>query len=79
MSDTGAELIAAEEVSCDLSACTKRRGQNCVCGLPCSVCGYGEHMAIHGPAYGQSVGSKPVGHQFQSVNERAKQTPNERE
>ncbi len=47
----------------DLDACTTRRKTICHC-QKCAVCGWGKHMAIHGPLYGQPPGSKPWGHEF---------------
>jgi hypothetical protein len=45
--------------------CTTRNGRGvCRCGK-CAACGWPKHTAIHGPAYGQGRGSKPVGHEFQ--------------
>jgi len=48
----------------DWAACTNRRGQNCHCRPKCRRCGYGPHMAIHGPLYGRPPGSEPYGHEY---------------
>lgn len=59
----------------DLDACPTRgraapigkRGPpcwSCCCQPKCAVCGFGEHMAIHGPLYGAEPGSKPWGHEY---------------
>ena len=56
----------------DLDACTTRRRYGrqgtsglCRCEPKCSVCGYGPHVAVHGPLYGQLPGSRPAGHEYQ--------------
>ena len=35
----------------------------CHCAM-CRVCGFGKHMAVHGPVFGQPPGSTPYGHEF---------------
>lgn len=39
-------------------------GSSCRCEPKCAVCGFGKHMAVHGPHYGEPPGSKPWGHEF---------------
>jgi hypothetical protein len=45
---------------------------HCRCGK-CRVCGFQQHMAAHGPAYGQPPGSKPYDHEF--VHEHEEERP----
>ena len=50
----------------DLDACTtRRRPALCWCLPKCTVCGYGPHVSVHGPLYGQPPGSRPCGHEYQ--------------
>lgn len=58
----------------DLDACKTRRtygrGQSlCRCSPKCAVCGYGPHVALHGPALGQLPGSKPWDHEYTMPND----------
>ncbi len=40
-------------------------GNRSVCRCEkCYVCGWGKHMVVHGPAYGEPPGSKPYDHEF---------------
>ena len=50
----------------DVDNCPSKRrpGGTCRCG-PCAECGWGPHMAIHGPKYGQLPGTEPWGHLYQ--------------
>jgi len=51
----------------DLSKCRKsfdRRIKYCDCGPKCSVCGFGPHMAVHGPVLGMPPGSAPYDHEY---------------
>lgn len=51
----------------DLEACPDRNFNGraaCRCKPKCRVCGFGMHMAIHGPLLGEEPGSKPWGHEF---------------
>ena len=48
----------------DVFACPTRALAPCRCG-PCVVCGFGPHMAIHGPVFGQPPGGPPWGHIYQ--------------
>lgn len=55
----------------DLSDCPTRRRSgpynrmgSCRC-TPCKACGFGPHMAIHGPRYGEEPGGEPYGHEYQ--------------
>ena len=51
----------------DLSMCRNRGGgqpPNCRCKPVCATCGYGPHMAAHGPAYGEDPGSEPCLHAY---------------
>lgn len=50
----------------DISKCGNWRGwrlRECMCA-PCIKCGWGPHMAIHGPLDGHPPGSKPWGHEY---------------
>lgn len=48
----------------DLEACpTLSYWGNCRCRR-CAVCGYQEHMAIHGPLFGATPDTEPWGHVF---------------
>jgi hypothetical protein len=47
----------------DLCDCPYRP-RACKCEPKCKVCGFGKHMAIHGPVFGRSPGSKPYDHEF---------------
>ena len=49
----------------DISYCPTKRETPCRCG-PCEACGFGPHMAIHGPVFGQPPGSRPWGHMYQA-------------
>ena len=64
----------------DFAECTTKRvftrvwrgrqqvvNQACRCAM-CAICGWGKHMAAHGPCLGGLPGSKPWGHEF--VGER---------
>lgn len=54
----------AEGGAVDCTACPTRRPRGmCLCER-CAVCGFGKHDGIHGPIFGQPVGSKPWGHVF---------------
>lgn len=45
---------------------TRIRNGSCRCLPKCRHCGYGPHMGIHGPCYGQPPGSKPWGHEYEA-------------
>lgn len=49
----------------------KRRFYGCRCGK-CAACGLHKHIGIHGPLYGNPPGSKPFGHEFVPVEQKAK-------
>jgi len=50
----------------DLKECPTRTHRNGTCRCEkCARCGYGKHMAVHGPVYGQPPGSRPWGHEFE--------------
>ena len=54
----------------DLDTCTTRQGPSlCRCLPRCTVCGYGPHVSVHGPLYGQLPGSRPCGHEYQTPTE----------
>ena len=48
----------------DIQECRTRRGLLCRCVPVCVVCGYGPHVALYGPLYGQAPGSKPFDHEY---------------
>jgi hypothetical protein len=52
----------------DLSECPRRVWWQitCRCLPKCRICGFGKHMAVHGPAFGQPPGSKPYDHEFEA-------------
>lgn len=52
----------------DMDACRSRKLASCYCEK-CTLCGFGKHMAIHGPVNGGAPGSKPYGHRFRSPAE----------
>lgn len=41
---------------------------------PCIHCGYGPHMAIHGPLKGFGKGTKPYGHQYARLEQETEIT-----
>ena len=49
----------------DLDECRTRwpGSRTCHCEQ-CARCGWGKHMAVHGPAYGEPPGSAPYDHEF---------------
>jgi hypothetical protein len=50
--------------SIDVLNCPMRsRRGSCVCEH-CMICGFGKHMAVHGPLYGAPVGSPPYSHEY---------------
>ena len=54
----------------DLSRCRNQGGgrpPNCRCKPVCAICGFGPHMAAHGPAYGEEPGSEPCRHAYEPV------------
>jgi hypothetical protein len=58
--------IASNETegATDISECPYRdRRGGCKCGT-CAVCGFGPHVSLHLPSYGQPPGSKPWAHKF---------------
>lgn len=62
------------EGAVDINSCPNRYSRWGVvyCGcLPCKVCGFTKHWAIHGPLAGEPPGSKPWGHEYEPVSERA--------
>lgn len=52
--------------SINVLACPSRWGRtgNCRCVPKCAWCGYGPHMAAHGPVANEPVGGRPYGHAF---------------
>ena len=56
----------SEKGAIDIEKCTSRfkRGSSCRCLPKCSVCGFGPHMAVHGPFYGKPPGSEPYDHEY---------------
>lgn len=51
--------------SIDIFACpTRIRNGNCRCRPKCVVCGWGPHAALHGPLYGEPVGSPAYDHAY---------------
>jgi hypothetical protein len=61
MHQAGYDLVA--DGATDWDACPTRLQTLCHC-KPCIVCGFGPHMAIHGPVSGQPSGSNPYGHPY---------------
>ena len=52
-------------LSADPLGCTDMtRHGTCKCGLKCSVCGHGEHMAVHMAPSGLPRTAHPFGHYF---------------
>lgn len=50
----------------DLSECPKSQTMRpCKCQPKCRICGFGKHMAVHGPVNGGGPGSKPFGHEYE--------------
>jgi hypothetical protein len=47
----------------DVKECPYGGGDRCRCG-PCARCGAKKHSALHLPAWGEPVGSKPWGHRY---------------
>lgn len=60
--------------SADLEDCPTRLRPSapCRCEPVCAVCGFGEHMAIHGPRHGDGPGGRPYGHEFEPKTNRDK-------
>jgi hypothetical protein len=58
------EQAVREGGAVDLGACRRKGGHTCNCTPACSVCGYGEHVVLHGPVYGEAPGSRPFHHEF---------------
>lgn len=46
---------------------TRTRAGTCRCEPKCKVCGWGKHMAVHGPFFGKPPGSKPYDHEFEPL------------
>jgi hypothetical protein len=63
----------------DIFNCATRRigFQNCRCKPGCRICGFGPHMAVHGPFYGKPVGSEPYNHGYAPDTRRAALTRDE--
>ena len=65
-------MVAGRELAIELDECRNRRyGRyglvGCACRPVCEVCGFGPHMAVHGPFYGAPPGSKPYDHEFRAA------------
>lgn len=63
---TEKDLFNRVGASIDISCPTRRETGYCRCEK-CDVCGYGKHSPMHGPIYGQPIGSAPWGHEFVPV------------
>lgn len=51
----------------DLSECPQSQSlRACKCLPKCRVCGFGKHMAVHGPMQGELPGGKPYDHEFEA-------------
>jgi hypothetical protein len=55
------------EGALDLTECPEYPKHRCLCGI-CTVCGLHKHCAIHGPCYGEPVGSKPWAHKYREAS-----------
>lgn len=72
-SDTGMSSNLIGGTSIDTESCPSKRTKTgriypCRCFPKCAICGYGPHMAIHGPLYGEAPGEgRPWGHEYQPI------------
>ena len=67
-------MAKARKGAVDLRACTTRNSSGVCRCQPCVVCGFGPHMAVHGPPFGGQPWATPYDHQYQPRRTRTRPT-----